>query len=158
MKIEEYKRVDSILRDMYRTDKGITEYIEKMEAFPFNVSVKIPEWNPTLAELKRIRHLRNTMAHEPNGFEAADSEETDLRWLKEFHERLLHEQDPLCLLIKEVRQKMEEKKKRKKSKIPAANIEGATENTKAEIPTWLFVILTILVIAVVLTVIFYFAR
>lgn len=96
----EYKSVDNICKDMYSSEKGVTTYIDNMNNVSTFETNSIPNWNETKTMLVRIRKLRNDMAHEDGAFEYSDGTKKDLEWLKEFHEKLLNQTDPLCLLYK----------------------------------------------------------
>lgn len=91
--LEEYKYVDSICRDMLSAEKGVTAYIEQMEATPPAVRCKIAGWNDDYRELKHIRRLRNQIAHSMGYVECTPS---DVAWLKTFHNSLLTQHDPLA--------------------------------------------------------------
>ena len=91
--LEEYKYVDSICRDILSAEKGVTAYIEQMEATPPAVRCKIAGWNDDYRELKHIRRLRNQIAHSMGYVECTPS---DVAWLKTFHNRLLTQHDPLA--------------------------------------------------------------
>ena len=53
----------------------------------------ITEWNDEYRQLKHIRWLRNQIAHSTGSIECSQS---DLDWLKGFHNRLLTQQDLLA--------------------------------------------------------------
>lgn len=112
---DEYKSVDRICKDIYNSDKGVTTYIDNMSEVSQWESMIIPQWEETLFALKRIRKLRNEMAHEEGAFEYADGTQGDLDWLKQFHNSILNQTDPLCILYKN-RKAKQEALKRKNSK------------------------------------------
>lgn len=88
--LEEYKYVDNICRDMLGTEKGVTAYIEQLDETPMTVRYWITEWNDEYRQLKHIRWLRNQIAHSTGYVECTQS---DLDWLKDFHNKLLTQQD-----------------------------------------------------------------
>ena len=92
---DEYKQVDKICRDMYSSQSGVTQYITEMERLASYGRSVIPSWNDDYYTLKRVRWLRNKMAHESG---ATECNENDAAWLENFHRRLLARQDPLALL------------------------------------------------------------
>lgn len=92
---EEYKQVDKFCRDMFLTQSGVTQYITEMERIASYGRSVIPSWNDDYYTLKRVRWLRNKMAHESGVTECT---ELDAAWLENFHRRLLSRQDPLTLL------------------------------------------------------------
>lgn len=91
--LDEYKYVDAICRDMLGAEKGVTAYIEQLDETPVTVRYWITEWNDEYRQLKHIRWLRNQIAHSTESVECTQS---DLDWLKGFHNRLLTKQDLLA--------------------------------------------------------------
>ena len=94
---DQYKRVDNICRDMFSSQSGISQYITEMERNPFHSRSAVPLWDEDYRRLKRVRWIRNQIAHEAS---ATDCNENDVAWLEEFHIRLLEQRDPLALLWK----------------------------------------------------------
>ena len=72
--LEEYKYVDSICRDMLSAEKGVTAYIEQMEATQPVVRYKIVGWDDDYRKLKHIRWLRNKIAHSTGNVECMPSD------------------------------------------------------------------------------------
>ena len=91
--LDEYKYVDKICREMFGTEKGVTTYIEQLDETPVTVRYWITEWNNEYRQLKHIRWLRNQIVHSTGYVECTQS---DLDWLKDFHNRLLTQQDLLA--------------------------------------------------------------
>ena len=91
--LEEYKYVDAICRGMLGAEKGVTAYIEQLDETPVTVRYWITEWNDEYRQLKHIRWLRNQIAHSTGSVECTQS---DLDWLKCFHNRLLTQKDLLA--------------------------------------------------------------
>ena len=91
--LEEYKYVDKICQEMLGAEKGVTAYIEQLDETPVTVRYWITEWNDEYRQLKHIRWLRNQIAHSTGSVECSQS---DLDWLKGFHNRLLTQQDLLA--------------------------------------------------------------
>ena len=91
--LEEYKYVDAICRDMLDAEKGVTAYIEQLDETPMTVRYWITEWNDEYRQLKHSRWLRNQIVHSTGSVECSQS---DLDWLKGFHNRLLTQQDLLA--------------------------------------------------------------
>ena len=78
---------------MLGAEKGVTAYIEQLDETPMTVRYWITEWNDEYRQLKHIRWLRNQIAHSTGSVECTQS---DLDWLKGFHNRLLTQQDLLA--------------------------------------------------------------
>ena len=92
---DEYKKVDKFCRDMFSSQSGVTQYITEMEQKASYGRSVVQSWNDDYYTLKRVRWLRNKMAHESGVTECT---ELDAAWLENFHRRLLAQQDPLALL------------------------------------------------------------
>ncbi|MDE7278527.1 MAG: hypothetical protein K2N26_02230 [Oscillospiraceae bacterium] len=92
---DEYKMVDNICRDIFSNQSGVNQYITEMDQkFSYGNSV-VPSWDEDYRRLKRVRWLRNQIAHESS---ATECSEEDAAWLEDFHRRLLERQDSLALL------------------------------------------------------------
>lgn len=93
---DEYKMVDNICRDIFQNQIGVKQYIDEMMNAPRGKNI-ITSWDDDYRKLNRMKSLRNKIAHESA---VTDCNEDDITWLKEFHNRLLKQQDPLALLFK----------------------------------------------------------
>lgn len=91
--LDEYKYVDKICREMLGAEKGVTAYIEQLDETPVTVRYWITEWSDEYRQIKHIRWLRNQIVHSTGYVECTQS---DLDWLKDFHNRLLTQQDLLA--------------------------------------------------------------
>lgn len=91
--LEEYKYLDKTCREMYNAEKGVSAYIDQMDATPMSVRYRIAGWDDDYRQLKHIRWLRNQIAHSTGYVECTP---TDLEWLRAFYRRLLEGQDPLA--------------------------------------------------------------
>lgn len=52
--LEEYKYVDKVCREMYNAEKGVSAYIEQMDATPMAVRYRIAGWDDDYRLLKHI--------------------------------------------------------------------------------------------------------
>lgn len=95
---EEYKKLDKILSEIYGENGGVTAYINDMYK---NLSVGkayIKSYDSTLKTLKKVRHIRNTLAHQSAN--EILSKKEDLEFVKSFHKSILTQKDPLAELQK----------------------------------------------------------
>jgi len=92
---DEFKRVDGICRDMFSSQRGVSEYIEQMERDFAYGQRRVPSWERDYRSLKRVRWLRNQIAHETT---VTDCSADDVAYLQDFHDRLLLQQDTLAAL------------------------------------------------------------
>ena len=82
---------------MFSSQSGISQYITEMERNPFHSRSAVPLWDEDYRRLKRVRWMRNQIAHTAS---ATDCNENDVAWLGEFHIWLLEQRGPLALLWK----------------------------------------------------------
>ena len=108
----EYTRLDELCQSLYDTEKGVSSYIEMMSTVFPKYSERIPLWQDDLKQLKRLRHIRNTLAHTVDAFDMDLCSREDLQWLNVFYKRLLDRKDPLAQL----RQLFQNKKARRRDK------------------------------------------
>ena len=90
--LEEYKRLDLLLKDMFGTETGVSEYISRMEAKK-DAFRKVASLNNDLRQLKHVRHIRNKIMHDQD--DSLCTEE-DVDFACDFYDRLLDRRDPLA--------------------------------------------------------------
>lgn len=115
--LEEFKRLDKLCRDIYQDTIGVTHYINDMQNTAPSKSRYIADWDIDLKTLKRLRHIRNQLSHEIGTFNIAMCTLNDIRWLQNFHMRIMNCTDPISLskkLDKPARTKIKNSPKRKK--------------------------------------------
>lgn len=115
--LDEYKYVDKICREMFGTEKGVTAYIEQLDETPMTVRYWITEWNNEYRQLKHIRWLRNQIVHSTGNVECTQS---DLDWLKDFHNRLLTQQDLLAKARRVIQESQIQRQQQQAKTIAAA--------------------------------------
>ncbi|MCM1308894.1 MAG: hypothetical protein NC223_09885 [Butyrivibrio sp.] len=98
---EEFKHLDKLCGEIYKTEQGITHYIDDMKSRTFAECHNIQGWSSDLNQLLRLRHIRNKMAHEENAFDDEDCTQTDIDWVRGFYNRIINQTDPLAELNKE---------------------------------------------------------
>ena len=108
--IDAYKHLEKLCSEIYNGQYGITQYITDMENTPLFLSREVSGWNEDLADLKRLRHLRNAMVHDTSYYEEEYTKD-DIDFLNDFHLRIMKQQDPLSLCRKNS-QARDEKTKR----------------------------------------------
>ena len=95
---EEYLRLDKLCRKFFESKRGVSLYIEHMESTEEKEWSKISGWENDLKTLKRMRHIRNKLAHEVDALNKRVCSEKDISWLKSFYARIMDETDPLTRL------------------------------------------------------------
>lgn len=108
---EEFKSLDKLCVELYKEQNGITHYIEDMKAVSENVYKNIPNWNADLKNLVHVRHIRNNLAHAEGAFNEETCTQADIDWIKDFHNRILNQTDPISILYQNSKAKTQELKK-----------------------------------------------
>lgn len=93
---EEYKELDRLCSDIFGEKNGITHYIDEMTAHSSKKSGKDPEWDSTLKNLKKYRHIRNEIAHGELSVNGSDVDSDDVKWIKDFYKKVERKKDPLA--------------------------------------------------------------
>lgn len=96
--LETYKRLDNLCKDLYRTETGVTSYIDEMRSTPASLAGFVPDWNFQLGQLRRLRHIRNQLTHESGTLDSLLCTQEDINWLNAFYQSLLNQTDPIALL------------------------------------------------------------
>ena len=96
--LESYKRLDNLCKDMFRSEKGVTTYIELMEQNR-NKGKSIPMWDSEYRKLKHYRYVRNRLVHDNDVYESDMVDETDIQWIDNFRHRMLTLEDSLSVLF-----------------------------------------------------------
>ncbi|MBO5076682.1 MAG: hypothetical protein J5584_03690 [Clostridia bacterium] len=111
--IDQYKIVDCFIRDAYKSEEGVSEYIKIMEQNDAEGKEMVVSWGSDHRSLKHLRWLRNKLAHEV-GFDSDLCTKSDLACLSAFDERLRSAEDPLSKLMKakEAKRQLAEQRKR----------------------------------------------
>lgn len=100
---DEYKKLDKLCPEMYgKNSGGVTCYLNDMMAVPVMQRNRIPEWNQTYDRLRKLRHIRNQMAHGEGSFEDYPCNKEDIMWLWEFQSKIMHTSDPLAVYRRKI--------------------------------------------------------
>lgn len=94
--LDSYKRLERLCGDIYNREKPISAYINAMLERPLGSSI-IQGWDDDLKKLKRYRHIRNRIVHEPGCTESNMCNECDVKWIDNFILRVIDQNDPLAL-------------------------------------------------------------
>ena len=79
---EEYKKLDSLCKDLFKSDRGVSQYIEEMECTPFTKSRLVESWQDDYNMLKHVRWIRNNIAHN-NDYSGCNK--SDVKNVKDFY-------------------------------------------------------------------------
>ena len=93
--LDEYKHTDRLVRDSVTGCEGVSDYISLMEKAPSRAASSVPSWESELKALKRLRRIRNSIAHDTD---CVDCEERDVRELVSFRRKIIEGKDPLALM------------------------------------------------------------
>ena len=92
---EDYKKLDKLCGEMFGCGNGISEYISRMEKTARGPRL-VPTWKTDLYKLKKIRSVRNKIAHEASRSTISSIE--DISFAKSFYTRMMKQRDPLSEL------------------------------------------------------------
>ncbi len=98
-----YKRLDNLCKDLLRSDKGVTSYIDEMDNGKYT-NLKPYYWNEDYKKLKHYRHIRNQIVHDNYADERTMCDYDDVAWIENFHNRILQGTDPLAQYSKAAQQ------------------------------------------------------
>lgn len=142
--IESYKRLDNLCKDIFQSEVGITTYIYNLESIR-NTAHKVVNLDSDCRKLKHYRYIRNQIVHDNNANEANMCDENDTFWLKQFHQRILNQTDPIALYQKSITKNQQVASKSKKKMRPAqSNIKNRrTVNSKILLITILIALIVI---------------
>ncbi|MDE7439385.1 MAG: hypothetical protein K2N23_02640, partial [Clostridia bacterium] len=94
---EQYKRLDALCKDLFSSKDGVTAYIAEMERNSYSrYRYRIYNWDSTIEQLKRLRHIRNQLAHDVGAFDYDLCTHADIEWLNSFYDLILNINDPLA--------------------------------------------------------------
>lgn len=92
-----YKRLNKLCNEMYDTNAGVTAYIDDMLSKDSMGTRIVPGWRETLATLKKLRWVRNQLAHEANVSMDEDfCDRNQVIWLENFREQIMATEDPIA--------------------------------------------------------------
>ncbi len=111
--LEQYKRADSICRDIYNSESGITNYINLMRDAKNYRAQNIENWDEVLKKLMALRHTRNKLTHDVGTLDMELCSEADVLWLDNFCDSLLNATDPLANHYRTFNQKKNKVQKKK---------------------------------------------
>lgn len=149
---DEFKFVDKICREMFNAEKGIGAYLYQMEMTPMSVNCRIPQWENDYKKLKHIRWIRNQLAHE-TGYVECTAE--DVNWLKDFHRRLLNQQDPLAYADR-INRANQQPKRAAKPQSSGVNYAQPSDNKQKSSSLGLGIALAVIAIEAIFFIVFYF--
>ena len=95
---EEYKRLDNLCKDYLSSFDGVTAYIRQMDDTPIYHQRLVKTWDVDYKRLKRVRWVRNQLAHVVGTLESDLCTENDLEWVQDFHERIINGNDPFAII------------------------------------------------------------
>lgn len=94
---EEYKSLDNLCKDILESEKGVSEYIERMENEERGRMI-VADWDRDYKKLKSMRYIRNRLAHDDGAYENDLCTDNDIAWVSDFQSRIMNEEDPLTVL------------------------------------------------------------
>ena len=101
---EEYKKLDSLCKDLFSSHEGVSEYIRQMESTPIRDQRLVSSWDSDYKQLTHSRRMRNQLAHEVGTLDSDMCTEDDIYWLKSFQNNILKTNDPLAFVARAKRE------------------------------------------------------
>ena len=95
---EEYKRLEKLCNDYLLSTYGVTAYIRQMESTPIYHQRLVESWDVDYRHLKRVRWVRNQLAHVVGTLDSELCTENDLEWILSFRNRIINQQDPFAII------------------------------------------------------------
>ena len=99
--IEKFGSLEKICNQIYGEKHGVTAYIDDMAKNNDFGEVYVRDWSDFLQGLKEVRHKRNQLSHGDVPFSSDYAQKDDLKFIDDFHELILTQNDPLTILRKE---------------------------------------------------------
>ena len=94
--LDSYKRLERLCRDVMDDDRRVSAYIDEMVRLT-DGSRRVSRWDRDLKQLKHYRWIRNQIVHDPDCSEENMCGPEDVRWIEDFHARIMNQTDPLAL-------------------------------------------------------------
>lgn len=98
---EEYKKIDNLCKDLFKSDRGVSQYIEEMECTPFTKSRLVESWQDDYKMLKHVRWIRNNIAHN-NDYSGCNK--SDVKSVKDFYKKIINQKDPFSVIAQNSRE------------------------------------------------------
>lgn len=92
---EEYKKIDNLCKDLFKSNRGVSQYIEEMECTPFTKSRLVESWQDDYKMLKHVRWIRNNIAHN-NDYSGCNK--SDVKNVKDFYQKIINQKDPFSVI------------------------------------------------------------
>lgn len=94
---EQYKKLDNLCMDLLNSNQGVSAYIKEMERTPIFERRLVKSWDSDYKMLKRIRWIRNNIAHSDY---SSECEEKDIAYTRNFYQRIMKQEDPFSVIRK----------------------------------------------------------
>lgn len=110
--IEKFGSLEKICNQIYGEKHGVTAYIDDMAKNNDFGEVYVRDWSDFLQGLKEVRHKRNQLSHGDVPFSSDYAQKDDLKFIDDFHELILTQNDLLTRLRKEHERHLKEAEKK----------------------------------------------
>ena len=98
---EEYKKLDNLCKDLFKSDRGVSQYIEEMECTPLSKSRLVGLWQGDYKMLKHVRWIRNNIAHN-NDYSGCNK--SDVKSVQNFYQKIINQKDPFSVIAQNSRE------------------------------------------------------
>ena len=93
---EEYKKLDNLCKDLFKSDRGVSQYIEEMECTPLSKSRLVELWQNDYKMLKHVRWIHN------NDYSGCNK--SDVKSVKDFYKKIINQKDPFSVIAQNSRE------------------------------------------------------
>ncbi|MBE5912807.1 hypothetical protein SAMN02910377_02338 [Pseudobutyrivibrio ruminis] len=93
---DEYQYFDSVLAKRFKIEEnGVVRYIKEMKNAVIDVRDVLPEWDPTIARLQKMKVRYDSLDNAESSFDDFQGKDEDVVWIKVFLTKLESHADPL---------------------------------------------------------------
>ena len=89
--LEEYRKLDDLIDENYKTYSGVSDYIKRMEANSFSGRRIIFDWDIMYKQLKYVSTLKEKIVNK----QEADCTQDDIEFVMYFYDNVINGDDPL---------------------------------------------------------------
>ena len=90
--LEEYRKLDDLIDENYKTYSGVSDYIKRMEANSFSGRRIIFDWDIMYKQLKYVSTLKEKIVNK----QEADCTQDDIEFVMYFYDNVINGDDPLA--------------------------------------------------------------
>lgn len=98
--MDEYNKLDNFMEKQFNSEKGVSDYIDRMYNTPDRLKKKAKSFDEDLKSLKHLRWMRNQLAHGDVTMNDDFAKDSDIDDIIAFYNKVVSKKDPLSLINK----------------------------------------------------------